>query len=348
MKNVRVGVIGTGHIGTEHVDRLMTLVNGSEVVAVTDISKEAAQHVLDKYPTIKFYSTAEELIHATEVDAVVVTCINNLHAPYVLLAVEAGKPVFCEKPLGNTADEIRKIMEAEEKTGKHLVNVGFMRRFDSGYQAMKSEIRSAGMGHPCISYCTHRNVGDWVGRITDMDNARTVVGTAIHEIDVMSWLFDDPFVSAEIIYGKDADYTKAYDGFRDPYILCMKTQSGIAVLLEVSMHCEFGYDIQCSVVFERGVAQMPTPSCIEKKFASQKTSQLETTWKNRFREAFDKEMQAWIDSILTGKPRDVATTWDGYRAAVMADACIRAFSSGKTEICNLPKRPAFYDDLYLK
>ena len=125
MDIVRVGVIGTGHIGTEHIHRLTNVVKGSKVVAVSDAKKEFSAHILEKYPDVKFYDSAEELIRSDEVDAVIITCINPLHAPYTLLAVEAGKPVFCEKPLGNTAAEIRQIMDAEMAGGKRLVNVGF-------------------------------------------------------------------------------------------------------------------------------------------------------------------------------------------------------------------------------
>ena len=343
MDIVRVGVIGTGHIGTEHIHRLTNVVKGSKVVAVSDAKREFSAHILEKYPDIKFYDSAEELIRSDEVDAVIITCINPLHAPYTLLAVEAGKPVFCEKPLGNTAAEIRQIMDAEMAGGKRLVNVGFMRRFDKGYQELKSVILSREMGDPLIAYCAHRNGGDWVGRI-EMSDARAIVGTAIHEIDVMSWLFDDPFVSAQALYGKSTASAKLYKDFHDPVVICMKTRTGVMVMLEINMACEFGYDIQCEVISERGIAKMPEPATVEKKFRSAKSTEIPNTWKNRFRAAFDTELQAWIDSILEGKDKNVANTWDAYRAALMTDVCIEAEKRGAEVQCELPACPAFYID----
>lgn len=341
MDIVRVGVIGTGHIGTEHIERLTNVVKGSTVVAVTDAKKEFSAHILRKYPDVKFYDTAEELIGSDEVDAVVITCINPLHAPYTLQAVKAGKPVFCEKPLGNTAEEIRQIMEAEVSGGKRLVNVGFMRRFDKGYQELKALILSREMGEPLIAYCAHRNVGDWVGRI-EMSDARAVVGTAIHEIDVMSWLFDDPFVSAQALMGRSTASAANYKDFHDPVVLCLKTGTGVMVMLEINMACQYGYDIQCEVVSEKGIAKMPEPATVEKRFRNARSTEIPNTWKNRFRAAFDAELQAWIDSILEGKDKNVANTWDAYRAALMTDVCIEAERLGKQVECDLPDCPDFY------
>lgn len=343
MDIVRVGVIGTGHIGTEHIERLQNIVKGSKVVAVTDAKKEFSAHILSKYPDIKFFDTAEELITSDEVDAVIITCINSLHAPYTLLAVKAGKPVFCEKPLGNTAEEIQQIMDAEIAGGRRLVNVGFMRRFDKGYQELKSVIRSREMGEPLIAYCAHRNIGDWVGRI-EMSDARAVVGTAIHEIDVMSWLFDDPFVSAQALYGRSTASAKAFKDFHDPVVLCMKTKTGVMVMLEINMACQYGYDIQCEVISEKGIAKMPEPATVEKRFNCARSTEIPNTWKNRFRAAFDVELQAWIDSILEGKDKNVANTWDAYRAALMTDVCIEAEKRGEQVECALPQCPDFYID----
>lgn len=342
METVRVGVIGTGQIGTEHINRLSHVVKGSRIVAVSDMKREYSAHILDQFSDVAFYEHAEDLINNENVDAVVITCFNPLHAPYTLLAVKAGKPVLCEKPLGNTAEEIREIMEAEIAGGKRLVNVGFMRRFDQGYQALKNVVRSREMGEPLIAYCAHRNVGDWVGHIPEMNDARAVVGTAIHEIDVMSWLFDEPFVSAQALMGKSTGSAAAYEGFHDPVILNLKTQSGIMVMLEVNMACQYGYDIQCQVVSEKGVAKMPEPATVEKRFNFSNSVAISDSWKGRFRAAFDAEFQAWIDSIRTGRDMNVANTWDAYRAALMTDVCIEAEKRGHEVMCSLPECPAFY------
>lgn len=160
--------------------------------------------------------------------------------------------------MGNTAVEIKEIMNAEIVGGKRLASVGFIRRFDQGYRNMKALIQSREMEEPLIAYCAHRNTGDWVGHIPVMNDACAVVGTAIHEIDVISWLFDEPFVSAQALMAKSTSSVAAYEGFRDTVILNMKTQNDIMVMLEVNMACQYGYEIQCQVVSERGIAKCPS------------------------------------------------------------------------------------------
>ena len=125
--SLKIGVIGCGAIGREHVRRLTDLVPGAEVVAVADYFPEAAEKVAAQYG-IKAYATGEELVAAPEVEAVVITSSDPSHAGYVLECLKAKKYVFCEKPLAQTAADCEKIIAEELKVGKRLVQVGFMRR----------------------------------------------------------------------------------------------------------------------------------------------------------------------------------------------------------------------------
>ena len=104
---VRVGVIGCGAIGRDHIRRLTGLVAETEVVAVADFVPEAAQKVAEQYG-IKCYATGEELIAAPEVDAVLITSADPSHAGYVLECLKHKKYVFCEKPLAQTAADCEK------------------------------------------------------------------------------------------------------------------------------------------------------------------------------------------------------------------------------------------------
>ncbi|WP_170968935.1 Gfo/Idh/MocA family oxidoreductase, partial [Pseudomonas viridiflava] len=91
------------------------------------------------------------------VEAVPVCSWGATHEEYVLAAIAAGKPVFCEKPLAVTAAGCRHIVEAEIAGGKRLVQVGFMRPYDHGYRALKAVIDSGQIGEPLMLHCAHRN-----------------------------------------------------------------------------------------------------------------------------------------------------------------------------------------------
>src|ERR671931_1852651 len=134
---VRVGVIGVGMIGQDHIRRLTHVLSGAQVVAVTDVDSARAQTVADGLHGVRVHATGQELIRDDQVDAVLVASWGATHEEYVLAAIEAGKPVFCEKPLATTEEACQRILDAEVASGRRLVMVGFMRRYDASYQAVK-------------------------------------------------------------------------------------------------------------------------------------------------------------------------------------------------------------------
>ena len=110
----------------------------------------------DVAPEAEIFATGEELIASDGVDAVLVTSWGATHEAYVLAAIAAGKPCFCEKPLATTAEGARRIVDAEVAHGKRLVQVGFMRRYDAGYRMLKQVVDSD-IGPPLMVHAAHRN-----------------------------------------------------------------------------------------------------------------------------------------------------------------------------------------------
>ena len=130
---VRIGLIGAGGMGRAHLARIRDSLSGGQIVAVADINLEAARSAAEPYGATA-YATSDELINDPEVDAVVIATFGKVHAPDVIKCIETGKYVLCEKPLATTAADCMAIMEAEQRAGKKLVTVGFMRRFDGSSQ----------------------------------------------------------------------------------------------------------------------------------------------------------------------------------------------------------------------
>ena len=153
---VRVGVIGVGMIGQDHIRRITQVLSGGAVVAVTDVDAARAQSVADGWPGAAVYPAGRELVASGDVDAVLVTSWGPTHEDHVLAAIEAGLPVFCEKPLATTEDACLRIMDAEMAGGRRLVQVGFMRRYDAGYRALKAALDEATIGTPLLLHCAPR------------------------------------------------------------------------------------------------------------------------------------------------------------------------------------------------
>lgn len=315
---VRIGVVGAGAIGQDHIRRITKVLSGGRIVAVNDINIENAKKVVkDLGLDAKVYEDGHELVKAADVDAVLVTCWGPAHKEFVLAAVNAGKYVFCEKPLATTADDCLEIVGAEMKSRKRLVQVGFMRRFDKGYAALKKTIADGGIGAPLMLHAAHRNPTVDARYTTDM----AINDTMIHEIDVLHWLLDDEYVSAQVVFPRRT--SKAREHLADPQIVLVETKKGVRIDVEIFVNCAYGYDIQCQVVGEEGIAYLPEPMSITTRKGAKLSNDILMDWKDRFIEAYDIELQAFIDGVVSGR-LDGPTSWDGYAAALTADVCVQA------------------------
>ncbi|MDV6319849.1 Gfo/Idh/MocA family oxidoreductase [Chromohalobacter sp. HP20-39] len=333
---VRIGVIGTGMIGEEHSRRISQQLTGGEITAVSDVNQEQAQAVVDRLGLdAKVYDSGLELIQADHVDAVMVTSWGPTHEEYVLAAIRAGKYVFCEKPLATTAQGCRNIIDAEIEAGKRRVQVGFMRRYDSGYQLMKEAIDANRLGEPLMIHAAHRNPTVPERYVTPM----AIHDTLIHELDTFRWLLNDDYATTQVIFPRKTRH--AHGKVEDPQIVLLKTTQGVRIDVEVFVNCQYGYDIQCDVVGEEGIAHLPEPQSLTLRQAGQRSNEILQDWKKRFGEAFDVELQAFIDGAASGTVGG-PSSWDGYAAAIASDACVKAQESGQIEKIEMPERPAFY------
>ena len=336
MDALKIALIGCGMIGREHIERIQNRIKNASIVAVCDVFEAGAQKGAEiAGGDVKVYTDFVAAINDPEVNAVVVTTPGAFHKGPVLEAIKAGKPVFTEKPLTNTAAECKEIVDAEIAGGKHLVQVGFMRRYDRGYNQVKEMLDSGKFGAPLVLKCTHR--ADGVA--PDYTTAMAVTDTAIHEIDVLPWLINDEWDEVMCIMPKTT--SKAHEGLKDPQVMMLKTKGGVVVMLEVNVNCGFGYDINCEVVCENGVVNLPCPSFPTVRYANNVSTKIEDNWILRFMDSYDVEIQDWVDHALKGETGG-SSAWDGYVASITADALVKSQTTGVFEKVVTGGTPDFY------
>jgi myo-inositol 2-dehydrogenase / D-chiro-inositol 1-dehydrogenase len=331
---VRVGVIGTGLIGQDHIRRLATVLSDVEVVAVSDIDIARARRVADGIAGARVHATGQELIADREVDAVLVASSGQTHEEYVLTSITAGKPVFCEKPLATTEQACLNIIDAEVACSRRLVQLGFMRRYDAAYVSLKQVVASGAIGAPLFFHSAHRNPSVPSTYLSEM----ALNDTAVHDIDIARFLLDDEVAAVSVMTPRR---NRRGGELRDPTFLVLEMRSGALVDVEISVNIAYGYDIRGEIVGEAGVVTLAERNQVIVKSNGAFSGHVPADWRERFACAYDLELRAWLEVAAKGGATG-PSSWDGYAATVVADAALAAQRSGTRTAIAMRDRPRLY------
>ncbi len=331
---LRVGVIGTGMIGADHVARLTTQVVGATVTAVYDVATERSQQVASSAGAVSSPSW-EALVAADDVDAVLIASPGQLHPEQAIACIAAGKPVLCEKPLATTTTEALRVLHAEAAIGRRLVQLGFMRRYDAGYLEVKKSMDDGTIGVPLLAHAIHRNAG-----VPDFFRGEmSLTDSLVHEFDVFRWLFDTEIVAVTVLPVRTSPL--AADGMRDPQVAILQLTDGEVVTVESFVNCQYGYDVRCEVVGSLGTVSLDNPRTTVVITAGRRSEGVPADWQERFAPAYTHELQSWIDGLAAGQV-DGPNTWDGYAATAVAEAAVQSYARGERVEVALADKPALY------
>jgi myo-inositol 2-dehydrogenase/D-chiro-inositol 1-dehydrogenase len=332
---VNVGVIGVGMIGQDHIRRLTHVLSGARVVAVSDADLKRARSVADDLPGCRVHQTGADLIADEGVDAVLICSWGETHEEFVLASIEAGKQVFCEKPLATIEAACSRIIDAEVAAGRRMVMVGFMRRYDAGYRGMKQTLSQGDIGAPLIMYSTHRNASVPASVTSQM----IVIDTCVHDIDVARWLLDSEVAATQILRPRRSNRAAEY--LQDPLVLLLEMSSGTLVVIEALVNCGYGYDIRGEIVGETGTVALAESSNVIVRREGQYSGRVPGDWRERFVRSYDEELQEWITAASAGVSTG-PSSWDGYVATVVTDAGVAALNNGGRVEVSLRDQPELY------
>ena len=333
-RDLRVAVLGVGMMGADHVARLYSRISGATVVAVSDAFTEKAEEVAASVPGCRVIGDPLAAIADDDVDAVLIASPGRFHEEQLLACIERGIPVLCEKPLTMDAESSLRIVRAEEeytaRTGRRLVQVGFMRRFDPEYAELKALITAGGLGEPLLVHCAHRNAAVPPTFTSEM----MINDSVVHEVDVARFLLDEEIAAVTVFRPKASRH--AVSGQSDPLLVLFETASGRMVDVECFVGTGVGYEVRTEVVGEDGSAMIGLDLGLVRNTggpsgASRSTS-IAPDFRQRFGRAYDIELQRWVDAARRGDI-DGPAAWDGYAAQAVCAAGVEALRSGaRTEV----------------
>jgi myo-inositol 2-dehydrogenase/D-chiro-inositol 1-dehydrogenase len=321
--SIGVGVIGTGVMGAEHARLIRLETPGAHLVGVYDADAARAHAAADGGVV---FSDPRSLIASNRIEAVIVASPDATHAELVVACLEASKPVLCEKPLAPSAADALRVVHAEVAAKRRLIQVGYMRRFDPGYQAMKQVSDEGGVGATVLLHNIHRNARapEW------FTGAMAVTNAFVHEIDISRWLTGSEMISAHV---------SAVGG--DPLLITMRTDRGELVSTEVFMNAAYGYHVHAELVGRSGTVALAPPSQILQNRNRIGGLSYPDNWVPRFADAYRRQLAGWIGAVRTGAPVG-ASAWDGYMASAIAEEIAAALVEGREAILERSSRPSLY------
>ncbi|MBO0811431.1 MAG: Gfo/Idh/MocA family oxidoreductase [Microlunatus sp.] len=324
MDDLRVGVLGVGMMGGFHLQKLSRRVHGARVTVINDVDQaRAAQLAAEVGARVEPDPFAA--INADDVDAVVIASPAAAHEKQVLACLDRGIPVLCEKPLTPDPQTALEVVRAERRTGRRLVQLGFMRRFDPEYAAARRMIASGDIGRVLLLHCIHRNMANG----PHFDSAMMITDSVVHEVDVTRFLLGEEITSVQVL--KSSATSAAPEGVFDPMLVIFRTGSGVIVTVEIFVRAQVGYEVRTEVVGERG----STLFGLDQHGITRTVGRAGGRWGGavpagfieRFAAAYELELQHWVDAARDGGI-DGPGAWDGYAAAAVCAAGVEAVGTG--------------------
>ena len=331
---VRIAVIGAGLMGADHAKIIAEDLPGAQLQIVCDMDVTRAQGLADRYGAVDVAIDPDIVIARDDVDAVILASPDFTHAPLSLACIKAGKRVLCEKPLSQLPGECLAVMAAEQASGAKHVMLGFMRRYDQSYIEMKQALDGGALGRALMMHNFHRNVET---PAADFTGAMAITNSAPHEFDVVRHVLGTEYASITAFQPKRSDALVA------PVVMVLETTDGQLVTIEINNNAAYGYDVRGELVGEAGAIAMNSVAYTRTDMKLSSSTRYESDWRGRYHAAYVRQNRDFLAYVETGKFPDIASDcWDGYCAAIVAQAGIEALVSGtKTQVVMAPK-PEFY------
>lgn len=321
---VRFGLLGAGRIGKVHAKAIASN-RGASLVAVADAAPAAARDLATAYEAD--VRTIDAIEQSADIDAVVICTPTDTHADLIERFARRGKAIFCEKPIDLDVARVTQCLSVVKQASATLM-VGFNRRFDPHFSALRKAIDDGAIGNVELISITSRDPGppphDYIGRSGGIFRDMT-----IHDFDMARFLLkEEPlFVSAHA--SVLVDKTIGELGDFDSASIILETASGRQCLISNSRRATYGYDQRIEVHGSEGMvaAENQRPFSIEIANKDGYTRPpLHDFFMTRYLDAYANEIAAFIEAVTSGKPVSPSGE-DGLIALMIADAARESVKS---------------------
>lgn len=332
-KKLKMGIIGVGRLGYEHANNIANKIGDAELVAVCDVNAERAKQVGEELGVSAVYTDAKKLCMDPNVEAVAIVSTTSEHVKLLKIAMDAGKHVFCEKPL---SDSVQQCKEAEKVVEAHpdlAFQLGFMRRYDYSYRLAKKKIDNGDIGRVILVRCYSQDPIAIIkgtleyaprsgGQFLDMN---------IHDIDLIRWITGSEPKKLWSIGGcyEFKQYKDWDDG--DNVSTLMQCENDAMAFMYAGRAAAHGSHVETEIIGTRGtlrVSAVPTDSLLEVMNKHGVCRECYQDFLTRWHDAYVTEMEDFVDCVNNGKKPFIGV-YDGTKSTNIACQCKQSFLSGE-------------------
>jgi myo-inositol 2-dehydrogenase/D-chiro-inositol 1-dehydrogenase len=324
-KKLHFGIIGAGRIGRVHAETLAFRMPEARITAITDVNREAAQAVAARCNILKIAESSAEVLADPQIDAVLICSSTDTHADLIVQSAEAGKHIFCEKPIAFDLCQIDRALAAVKATGVQL-QIGFNRRFDANFARVRQAVASGEIGIPSMLHIISRDPGPpplayirasggifMDMTIHDFDMARFIIGDEVEEIYTTGGVMVDPEIGLA--------------GDLDTALIVLRFRNGVIGTIDNSRNAAYGYDQRVEILGSEG--KIATENCYPNQAV---VSNGKAVYKDlplnffmeRYAESFASELRSFVAAVRDKQPPAV-TGIDGRIPVVMALAARKSY-----------------------
>ena len=321
---MKIAVLGCGRIGQMHAANIACHPK-AELACVYDLHRPSAQKVAADND-VAHAMDPKEIFSSADVDAVLIATATETHADYIQMAVAAGKPVLCEKPIDLNLERVNRCAEAID--GANVpIQIGFNRRFDPGHRAARDAMRAGEIGDLHQVIITSRDP-EMPPRSYYAAAGGLFRDMTIHDFDLARFMLDDEPIEVYAVGGRliDQDLMDDLDD-HDTAMIIMRTADGKQCHINNSRTASYGYDQRVELLGRHGMLQSGNRKPHELLRYSSKATEVATPYLRyfieRYHAAFMAEITAFVDAIENGQQPDVGFN-DGRQALVLAEAAYRS------------------------
>lgn len=333
MDKCRIGIAGLGRLGKVHARNIAFRIRGAELKAACSIVPEELDFAKSELGVTNVYSDYRKMLAEADIDAVCVVTTSKEHCWQIEAALDSGKHVFSEKPLGVDLAQCKQAEAAVERHPDLTFMLGFMRRYDKSYSYAKKLIDSGRIGTPYMVKATGIDPESAVqGAIRFAKNSGGIfLDMAIHDIDLCRW-----FLNSEAVEVYAAGATFKHPEFKEAYddetgAAMYRFANGGLAMVHVGRTAPYGYHVETEIIGTEGtvrISAVPAKNLAEVYGHDGVLTECVGSFPERFDDAYLTEMEEFVDCVLSGKKPGVSV-YDGTKSTAIAYATTEAWKTGK-------------------